>query len=84
MVRALNGGWHYPTGQDGKVTRDKPKKPNHPHEDYGDALCYLIAGMAPLAEEQKPVAVGRAIVAATAWDHYGVAQAGTGKNAWGD
>lgn len=47
LIRALNGGWHYPTGMDGKVTRDLPKKPNHPHEDYGDALCYLLAGLAP-------------------------------------
>lgn len=47
LVKALDGGWYYPTGPDGKVTRDLPKKPNHPHEDHGDALCYLIAGMAP-------------------------------------
>lgn len=68
LIRALNGGWHYPTGADGRVTRDKPKKPNHPHEDYGDALCYLLAGMAPLVEEQRNVPLGEAIVASRPWD----------------
>ena len=51
LIAALNGGWHYPTDAAGRVTRDLPKKPNHPHEDYGDALCYLLGGMAP----SKPV-----------------------------
>jgi hypothetical protein len=47
LVSALNGGWYYPTDVTGKVTKDRPKKPNHPHEDYGDAYCYLIGGLAP-------------------------------------
>lgn len=52
LIRALDGGWYLATGVDGKVLRDTPKKPNHPHEDYGDAFCYLVAGMAPLKAER--------------------------------
>lgn len=54
LIQALGGGWYYPTGRDGRVTRDLPKKPNHPHEDYGDAFAYLVAGMAPLATREVP------------------------------
>lgn len=50
LIQALGGGWYYPVGRDGKVSRDKPKKPNHPHEDYGDAFAYLITGMRPLVD----------------------------------
>jgi hypothetical protein len=49
LVRALRGGWHYPTGPDGNRTTEEPVK-NHPDSDYGDAFAYLIAGLAP----QKP------------------------------
>jgi hypothetical protein len=49
LVRALVGGWHYPTAANGMVTRDKPVK-DHPHSDYGDAFCYLVGGVAPLRE----------------------------------
>lgn len=68
LIRALSGGWHYPTDLAGHVTRDKPKKPNHPHEDFGDALCYVLAGMAPLAVETKIQPSSYAIVDGAAWD----------------
>jgi hypothetical protein len=51
LIKALNGAWYYPT-INGRVSRDLPRKPNHPHEDYGDALCYLVAGMAPSKPER--------------------------------
>src|SRR3990170_2746455 len=54
LIKALNGGWYYPTGPSGAVSRDLPKKPNHPHEDYGDAFCYLIEGMAPTRDHTAP------------------------------
>ena len=61
LVRALDGGWYYAQGSDGmlrkadtKTGSAQPKKPNHPHEDYGDAFCYLVAGMAPLTPPKDP------------------------------
>ena len=43
----LSGGWYYPTGRDGQVSRDLPRKPCHSSEDHGDSLCYLIGRIAP-------------------------------------
>ncbi|MEO7862142.1 MAG: hypothetical protein ABIU05_17280 [Nitrospirales bacterium] len=45
LISALNGRWHYKT-INGAVSRDLPVK-DHPASDLGDALCYLIAGLAP-------------------------------------
>ena len=53
LVKALNGGWHYATGGDGKVKRDLPVK-DHPHSDHGDAFCYLVGGARPLREQALP------------------------------
>src|SRR3990167_642676 len=60
LVRALDTGRYYPMGPDGRISKSdtasgsaQPKKPNHPHEDYGDAFCYLVAGMAP-TKPQRP------------------------------
>lgn len=57
LVVACRGGWHFASGPDGKPKRDEPVK-NHPHSDYGDALCYALAELAPTRDRsqvgQKP------------------------------
>ncbi|HWO69656.1 MAG TPA: hypothetical protein VNP94_02735 [Actinomycetota bacterium] len=47
LRRALGGRWDYPKSAAGQVTRDLPRKPNHPWEDLGDALCYLVGALRP-------------------------------------
>lgn len=47
LLRALRGQWYYPTDRFGQVQNDKPKSPNHPHEDYGQAFCYGLCRLRP-------------------------------------
>jgi len=54
LIKALRGGWYLAVGHDGKIRKDTPHKPNHPHEDYGDAFCYAVAGAAPSTPERDP------------------------------
>jgi len=54
LIEALDGAWHYPVKATGQRRSDQPKKPNHPHEDLGDALCYVLAGLAPTKDASAP------------------------------
>ncbi|HEV8612716.1 MAG TPA: hypothetical protein VGQ73_04335 [Gemmatimonadales bacterium] len=60
LRRCLEGGAYYGLIQGGLVARDRQHKPNHPHEDVLDALCYLAQGLVPaLARSALRVSSGR-------------------------
>jgi hypothetical protein len=42
LASALAGRWYYAKSHAGDLRSDKPKKPNHPYEDLGDALIYCL------------------------------------------
>ncbi len=42
LVKAFKGRWFYPHTPDGRVDRSRPKKPNSPFADVGDAAAYLL------------------------------------------
>jgi hypothetical protein len=52
LVRALRGGWHYPTDMQGKRSSDEPVK-SHPDSDFGDAFAYMVCGMRPTSAERQ-------------------------------
>jgi hypothetical protein len=54
LIKALNSAWYYPRDRFNNVSRDLPKKPNHPHEDIGDSFCYFVGRIAPSMPEYKP------------------------------
>ena len=52
---ALAARWYYPQTPDGRVDRSRPKKPNSPFADVGDAAAYLFGWLRPgTVREPKP------------------------------
>jgi hypothetical protein len=52
---ALAARWYYPQTPDGRVDRSRPKKPNSPWADVGDAAAYLFGWLRPgTVREPKP------------------------------
>jgi hypothetical protein len=47
LRQAFGARWIYPQSADGRVDRSRPKKPNSPHADIGDAAAYLLAWLRP-------------------------------------
>ncbi len=56
LIRSLRGRWYYPQDRIGNVQKDIPKKPNHPWEDLGDALLYML-GRIGKVKPKRPVPV---------------------------
>jgi hypothetical protein len=50
LHRALKGGWHYKTDNNGKILGKLPVKDEHSHP--GDAFSYIIAALMPYEERQ--------------------------------
>jgi hypothetical protein len=47
LCQALANRWYYPRTPDGRVDRSRPKKPNSPYADVGDAFAYLCGWLQP-------------------------------------
>jgi hypothetical protein len=57
LRQALASHWYYPRTADGRVDRSRPKKPNSPWADVGDAAAYLFGWLKPSVgrgESTKP------------------------------
>jgi hypothetical protein len=47
LRQAFESRWYYPRTPDGRVDRSRPKKPNSPWADVGDAAAYLAGFLLP-------------------------------------
>jgi hypothetical protein len=47
LRQAFSSRWYYAQTPDGRVDRSRPKKPNSPFSDLGDAAAYVIGWLRP-------------------------------------
>jgi hypothetical protein len=64
LCDGLSSRWYHPRTPDGRVDRSRPKKPNRPYADIGDAFAYLFGWLKPGAvvdlADLKPLKVNHA------------------------
>jgi hypothetical protein len=71
LRQALGSRWYYPQTPDGRVDRSRPKKPNSPWADVGDAAAYLLGWLRPGAVRETPATRPRVFMARTGGDPLG-------------
>jgi hypothetical protein len=69
LRHAFAARWYYPKTADGRVDRSRPKKPNSPWADVGDAAAYVLGWLKPGSEpdDARLQPAGRALYDVNAW-----------------
>ena len=69
LRQAFSSRWYYAQTPDGRVDRSRPKKPNSPWADVGDAAAYLFGWLRPgsgFGERRDPSTLQRYATSQTA------------------
>jgi hypothetical protein len=71
LRQAFASRWYYAQTPDGRVDRSRPKKPNSPWADVGDAAAYVFGWLRPGAARNARAGPARIIQARTGGDPLG-------------